>query len=145
MAELDLNVSDFEQQNEQQTFTPIPTGDYIIALDRTEKKSSQSGTEYLEFAFTIMEGQYQGRKLWERFYIYNSKPGSVTFGKRMIASIVRATGKTQIHDTEELVGSTFLAHIVSETYNGQDRNTIKSYKPVPSLDSKPSDMSELPW
>lgn len=145
MAELNLNVNDWTN-SEQTGFSPLPTGDYILTLDKTEKKTAKSGTEYLEFAFTVADGQFKSRKLWERFYIYDtSKPKSVNYAKSIISQMVRATGKTQIHDTAELEGANFLAHVVCETYNGEQRNSVKSYNPVPSLSTSNVDTSAAPW
>lgn len=146
MAELNLNANDWKTPETQSGFAPIPTGDYIITLDKTEKKTAKSGTEYLEFAFTVADGQYKNRKLWERYYIYDtSKPKSVNYAKSLISQMVLATGKTQIRDTAELEGIAFLAHIVKETYNGDERNAIKSYKPVPSISTPSVDTSAAPW
>lgn len=145
MAELNLNVNDWTN-NDASGFEPLPTGDYLVTLDKTEKKTSKGGTEYLEFAFTVTDGQYKNRKHWERFYLYDtSKPKSINFAKTVIAQMVRAIGRDRISDTEELAGHTFRVHMVKETYNGEDRNSIKSYKPVPPLSAPAVDTSAAPW
>lgn len=145
MADFNLNINDPDAQNAG--FDLLPAGDYVVTLDRTEKKQTKNGKQYLEFAFSVIDGQYKNRKLWERFFIYEpEKPGSLVYAKRMIAQMLRALGKDSMTDTSELEGRNFLIHVkVDKNAEYGDRNVIQSYKPVPPVSVGNIDTSAAPW
>lgn len=144
MAQFNLNVNDPEAQAPE--FTPVPEGDYIVTLEKTEEKVAKTGKKFLEFSFRILEGQYSGRRVWERFYIYEpEKRGGIVYAKRMTRLMLEAQGLTEIRDTAELEGRNFLVTVKVDKNGDWERNVITNYNPVPKVEVKTADMKSAPW
>ena len=84
-------------------FDPIPAADYTAVIIDSEKKATKAGNgEYLELTWQIVEGEHEGRLLWQRINLQHPSERAVEFGHRMLSSICRAVGKMQIRDSSEL-------------------------------------------
>ena len=64
--------------SERQEFTPVPKGKYVATVTKamytTPQPYNDGNTEIqpkprVEWEYTIAEGQYEGRKLWDNSYI----------------------------------------------------------------------------
>ena len=78
MAE-EKNILFGEEFDQQQEFTLIDDGDYEVAIDKIEKRTSKAGNQCLNFTFVIrkdVDQKFQGRKL---FYTVTKKADD-TFG-----------------------------------------------------------------
>ena len=71
MATIDFDVSSYEAP--KSNFDPLPRGEYLAIVTENQMKATKSGTgEYLELVIQIVDGEFSGRKIWERLNIHNA-------------------------------------------------------------------------
>ena len=56
-------------------FTPLPNGDYTVAIIESEVRDTKDGTgKYASLKFEVMQGAHKGRWLWTNINIVNKSP-----------------------------------------------------------------------
>lgn len=84
---------------------PIPTAWYNAAMDESEMKATKDGTgAYLNARFNILDGQYQGRKVYALLNLKNLNPTAVEIAYKELSAICHAAGVIQCNDSAELHG-----------------------------------------
>lgn len=123
-------------------YTPIPDGDYVVAITNAEIKDTSSGGKMLVLDMEIQGGKHANRKVIERLNIVNSNETAVKIALRRLADISDSIGLKSLTDTEELIGKRLIAKISIEKGKGTyvdkygeikertDQNVIKKYSPV---------------
>lgn len=103
MAQLqhEFNVNDV---GERKGFDPIPAGVYSALILENEIKPTKNDGEMLVYTLEVQEGQYQGRKLYERLNIKNNSSDAQKIAYETLGEMVRACGLEKIRDTDELNG-----------------------------------------
>lgn len=128
MADLNnFNANDHEPND----FSPVPAGRYLAAITASEMKPTKAGNgSYLELEFEILEGEYKGRKLWDRLNLDNPNETAVKIAQGTLSAICRAVGVMQPRDSAELHGLplTVIVAVEKRQDNGEDSNRIKGYK-----------------
>lgn len=82
---------------------PLPTGWYNMAMDESEMKPTNDGTgAYLKVRFTVLDGQYQGRKVWEQLNLRNNNAQTVEIAQKQLSAICHAVGVLKPAKSEEL-------------------------------------------
>lgn len=125
-------------------FDPIPSGTYVAKVTDGELRESgpnskNPGSQYINWEFTIQEGEYQGRKQW----LNTSLLPQALFG---LKGLLAATGKFDVDgdldfDIEDVIGSDVAIVVKTKTYDDELRNEVKKVKPV---GESSSDSSLLP-
>ena len=101
MAGLGFSANDYEPH---QGFEPLPNGEYVAMITEEEIKQTKAGTgQYLKFTWTVMDGQYTGRKLWSNHNIINPNETAQQIGRQEISAIAHAIGRPAASTSEELV------------------------------------------
>lgn len=115
--------------------SPLPAGEYVIALVKSDQVQAKSGNgnSFIACEFEVKEGPAgvacEGRRLWTNLNLWNGNSQAVEFAQRELNSIMHACGKLRISDTEELHGIPMRA-MVGFDKGDRTRNAIKSYKPL---------------
>ncbi|MCD4830590.1 MAG: DUF669 domain-containing protein [Anaerohalosphaeraceae bacterium] len=101
MADLgNFNANEVEPTS---AFEPLPAGKYIATITASEMKPTKKGDgSYLELEFTVLEGNCQGRKTWDRLCINHPKDLTQKIAKGCLSAICRAVGVLQPGDSVEL-------------------------------------------
>jgi hypothetical protein len=69
MAKLDF-VFDPNTVEDRPDFSLFPVGEYIAEVTASDYKPTKSGNgKYIELEFTILDGEYAGRKYWDRLNV----------------------------------------------------------------------------
>ena len=103
-------------------YTPIPAGDYTVEVEKVENRTAKSGNEMLSLTFNVMEGEYEGRKIFD-LYLLTEKDLLLAVG-------VDTEGMVDL-DADDLVGEVFVANIEIQQSPGYDaQNRIKRHKPL---------------
>jgi hypothetical protein len=128
-------------------FDPIPAGRYQAKITDGELREAgpnakHTGSEYINWEFTISEGEYESRKLWQNTPWSHGdcdcgdwKPGSL-FGLKAIlkSSGVWTDDELDADDFEfeidDLIGSDFTLTVAVRDYQGEDVNDVKRVKPA---------------
>ena len=138
-----LNGFDASQVDPNASFDPVPEGKYLAAITESEMKPTKNGKgSYLQLAFTILEGNFQGRMLWARLNLNNPNATAVKIAKSELSSICHAIGVMQPRDSVELHNIPLLINVKVKKRNDNDEltNEIKGYE-VKSSASVPAGQS----
>ena len=60
-----IEKNDFEESE----FTPLPAGDYRVKVANVEKKTSQSGNDYVCMVMEVIDGEFTGRNIYNNFFL----------------------------------------------------------------------------
>lgn len=72
-------------------------------VSASQMKPTKTGDgSYLEITFEITEGEYRGRKLWDRLCINHPNSTTVKIARGNLSAICRAVGVMQPRDSVEL-------------------------------------------
>jgi hypothetical protein len=142
MANLGLNF-DATTVEPSAPIDVIPAGKYVAQIVNSEMRDTKSGSgQYLWLEIDIMDGQYKGRKLWDRLNLVNSNPQAAEIANRTLSAICHATGKMHITDSEQVHYIPMLIKVAVRP-SGVDKsgvqreaqNEIKGYEKVEGFSS----------
>lgn len=138
------------------SFEPIPVGDYTVVISETEMKDAKTGKgQYLQLVYTVLDGDYKGRKIFDRLNLINENVTASEIAQRALSSICRAVNVMHPKDSEELHDKPFVVKVgirpAKDDYNAS--NSVKGYSALDSVgpvaaakkeEKKPSS-SKRPW
>lgn len=127
----DLRGFDAQTVEPNDSFDPIPNGDYLCIITTSEMKPTKAGDgAYLELELEVIDGPYRGRKLWDRLNLNNANETTVRIAKGTLSAICRAVGVLQPTDSCELHDLPLVAKVACRKRDDTDEltNVIKSYK-----------------
>lgn len=82
---------------------PLPKGTYaVIVLDSVIKATKAGTGHYIELTMQVIEGQYAGRRHWERLNVSNPNKQAEDIAMARLQSICQAVGVPNMKDTGEL-------------------------------------------
>ena len=115
-----------------------------------------SGT-LLQLEFTVIEGEFKNRKIWDRLCIKHTNPQTVKIALANLSAICHATGVLKPQDSAELYHIPFFVTVKCKSdESGEIRNEVKSYAKYESpiklqttqpetYPQAPSDDTTPPW
>ena len=109
-------------------FELYPAGKYLVQIIASEMRPTKDGRgQYLYLELDILDGQFAGRKLFDRLNLVNDNPDTVDIAKRALSSICRATGQMQVKDSEQLHLIPMIADVRVRPPKGQygESNSIR--------------------
>jgi len=128
MATIDFDVSLYEAP--KSNFDPLPRGEYLAIVTENQMKATKSGTgEYLELVIQIVDGEFSGRKIWERLNIHNANEVAENIARAALKSISLACGIEAMSDTDMLNDFPFTI-ILDIDRKDPTRNRVMGYKPA---------------
>jgi len=84
-------------------FEVLPAGTYRAQIVESEMRVTRDGMgQFLWLMLDVLEGPYQGHKLFDQLNLVNSSPKTVEIAKRTLSAICHATDRMEIVDSEEL-------------------------------------------
>ena len=115
-----------------QSLEVLPPGQYPAQIVGSEIRSTKDGMgQYLFLEIDVLEGPYQGRKLFDRLNLVNANPQTVEIAQRTLSAICHATGRLQVQDSEELHLIPFTAVVqVQPPKNGYGESNKVRYQPL---------------
>ncbi len=122
---------DSNQHEDMASFEPIPADEYQMQITNSDLKvTSKKDGKYVKLEFTVMAGEFKGRKVWQNLNIINPSSQAVEIAQKELATICRACGKAQIQDTQELHGIPMFVKIGIKPPKGDypAGNKINGYK-----------------
>lgn len=112
---------------------PVPSGDYLcMIVDSEMKPTSRGDGTYLQLTMEILEGPYQGRKLFDRLNLQNPNAQAVEIAYRTLSAICHAVGVMQVNDSAQLHDKPLIAKVALKPPKGEygESNEVKGYKAV---------------
>jgi hypothetical protein len=129
MARLEFDAT---QVDPQVGFDPIPAGWYNAAIDESEMRATRDGTsDYLQLRYTVLDGQYVNRKLFERLHIKNANPVAREIAYKQLSAIAHAVGVLHVEDSQQLHGIPLKIKVrIRKDPDGfyDDQNDVRDYK-----------------
>jgi len=115
-------------------YQPLPVDRYKLAITDTVMKPTKANpsVSYLQVEMEIQEGQYQGRKMFNRLNLQHGDDKVRKIAQVELEKIATAIGKV-VQNHEDLRGTPFYADVVIEASKDaqySDSNRIKKYYPA---------------
>jgi hypothetical protein len=147
LSELSFDASTIEPQD---SFEPIPIGEYLAIITASELKDTKSGTgKYLQLVYDILEGEYKGRKIWERINVINSNVTAQEIGQRALSGVCRAVGIMNPNDSCQLhdIPLKIIVKIKPAVGEYAATNVISNHKPANENPKAPNKKASgvRPW
>ncbi|UYM14281.1 DUF669 domain-containing protein [Endozoicomonas euniceicola] len=129
MAGLGFTANEY---NPAQGFEPLPNGEYIAMISEAELKNTKAGTgQYIKFVWTVMDGEYSGRKVWSNHNIVNPNQTAQKIGREEISAIAHAIGRPDVNDTDHMINIPCKVSVVIKQETGRDpSNVIKKWEAI---------------
>jgi hypothetical protein len=146
----DLRGFDAAKVEPTAALDPLPAGKYPAVITDSEMKPNKAGTgSYLQLTFEVLDGTYQGRKLWARMNLDNPNAQAVQIAKAELSAVCRAVGVLAPNDSAELHDLPLVIHVkcVKRADSGELANEVKGYsrKDVAPAAPAPAAGSVPPW
>ena len=121
-------------------FDPLPAGKYLAAITATEMKPTKAGDgSYLQIEFTVLEGEYKERKVWDRLCLNHPNAQTVKIARGNLSSLCRAVGVMQPKDSVELhnLPLVITVKVKKREDTGELTNEVKGYAKKDSAAGQP--------
>lgn len=144
MAQLNGSFDSGQHDDMNNSFEPIPAGEYMAMVKESDIKTTAKGNgKYIKLKFEIIQGEFKGRFIWTNLNIINPNPVAVEIAQKELATLCRAVGKAVIQDTNQLHGIPFKMKIKIKPAKGDypAGNEPVGYSPATVMSS--ADPSEV--
>jgi hypothetical protein len=127
MAQLNFDASKVDPSV---PFEAVPSDKYTAEISKSELKPTKSGDgSYLEIEYTILEGEYKGRKVWDRLCLNHQTQKTVEIARANLSAICHAVGILKPRDSSELhnIPLTITVKAKRDDSTGNIFNEVKGY------------------
>lgn len=110
-------------------------GWYQVAVAGVWKRPTDTGSVAVKVKFVITEeGDFEDVELWDQFVVEGASDEGEHVARRRLARLMRASGIAVEPNVDiplsSLEGLGLTVNIVPETFKGQSRARVKSYRPA---------------
>ena len=144
-----FNAAEVEPQG---SFEPIPAGWYTAMITDSEFKPTKNGNgEYLQLRLDVIEGEHEGRVLFDRLNLNNPNQTAVEIAQRQLSAICRAVGVMTPQDSNDLHDKPLKVKVsIRPAGNGYEAsNEVKAYEAVDGGQPAPAQSgggaAKKPW
>jgi hypothetical protein len=144
MGNLDFNQSDYQPRSEMGA---VPAGKYRCRIEDTERKDTKPDpknpnkpeAQYLQITHVITEGEYKGRKIFDRLNLWIAQGGqwvrrtddAGTIAGQAMSELLAALGMATIRNHEELRNKALVVKVkVRKSDEYGDSNDVQNYYPA---------------
>lgn len=149
MAQFNFNAS-AHQATATPARSPLPKGTYsAIVMDSSIKPTKAGDGQYIELVLQVIDGQYAGRRVWERLNVSNPNKKAEDIALSALQSLCNAVGVTVLNDTTQLHDKPF-ALVLDIDRKEPDRNRVMGYQSAawadaPKQTAPAAASSKKPW
>jgi hypothetical protein len=120
-------------------YTTLPEGQYLVEITQSLYKQTKAGDgNYLEFEYTVLDGELKGSLYWDRLCLEHPSPKATKRANAALSAICHAIGVMTFHDTIELHHLPFVITIKNKINSeGNSSAEIAGYAPRPSFAAAP--------
>lgn len=127
---MDLNGFNAMAIEPQTSYEPMPADWYKCVITNTEEKPTkkQNGS-YLQLDIEVIEGEFAGRKVFDRLNLNNPNSAAVEIAQRTLSSICRAIDVPNPKNSSELLDKPLMVKVAVKPADGQysASNEVKGY------------------
>ena len=134
MGNLDFNQNEYEPRKE---IGAVPAGKYRCRIEETERKDTKNhDAQYLQITHVITEGEYKGRKIFDRLNLWVAQGGqwvrrtdeAGNIAGQAMSELLAALGMATIRNHEELRGKSLVVKVkVRKNEEYGDSNDVQNY------------------
>lgn len=109
---------------------PLPVGVYPVQVTAIEKKPTNDGQGWRVAAtYTVLEGPYQGRQIFEGFNLGNKNPQTVEIAQKDFSALCHVTGVLSPRNLDEFKNKPFQVKLrIAPAKDGYDAsNKVSQY------------------
>ena len=136
-------------------YTVLPEGQYLVEITQSQNKQTKAGDgSYLEFEYTVIDGDHKGSHHWDRLCLEHPSPKAVSRAFAALSAICHAVGVLKFENTFELHHIPFqitvrnrtdeTGRVSAEVAGYAQRPVIQSQFTAPSPESSAA-RSSSPW
>lgn len=136
MAELNFDSDSIEPTG---NFEPLPLGEFLVMISASEMKPTKNGEgQYLQLTYDVIEGEYKGRKVFDRLNLVNKNEQAQEIAQRSLSAICRCVGVLHPKNSEELHDKPMVIKVGIRPASGefQASNVVKAYSRTDGKDLK---------
>jgi hypothetical protein len=137
MAELNFDSDSIEPTG---NFEPLPLGEFLVVISASEMKPTKNGKgKYLQLTYDVIsEGEYKGRKVFDRLNLVNENEQAQEIAQRSLSAICRCVGVLHPKNSEELHDKPMVIKVGIRPASGefQASNVVKGYSRTDGKDLK---------
>jgi hypothetical protein len=140
----DLDWEDIDE-NKASAGVPLPIGQYLVSIIDSETRDNSNGTgDYLSITYEVIEGEHQGRKIFENLTLNHTNQQAVDIGRAKLKRLVKTVGFNGISDSSELHGQNLTVKVGQRKRKdtGDLANEIKAY--LPAVGAEPAPQKQEP-
>ena len=133
-------------------YTVLPEGQYLVEITQSQYKQTKAGDgNYLEFEYTVLDGEQKGSLHWDRLCLEHPSPKATRRAHAALSAICHSVGVMNFRDTVELHHLPFQITVKNKTDDaGRVNAEIIGYAPRPTFVSqqepeKPTNQGPAPW
>jgi len=128
-----MNLDGFnaEEIEPRQSFDLLPAGKYRVVISESEEKQTKKGDgSYLSLTMTVLDGEHEGRKLFDRLNLNNPNDVAAGIARQTLSAICRAVGVMKPDSSSDLHDIPLVAvvKIVPPKDNYEAKNEVKGYE-----------------
>lgn len=126
---------DASQVEPNRPYEPLPAGEYRVQIIESNYRENEStGSKYVELVMEVLDGEFTGRKHFERLSLWHENSTVVDIAQRTLSAICRAVGVMQVSNTQalEFKPMGMKARVTKRKDNGEWQNQM-SYLPEAEL------------
>lgn len=124
--------SDFKEFNDME-FKPLPPGDYPVVIDKSEVKTTSSGTgSYINLTLKVVGSNHTGRLIFDRITTRNQSVQAQQIGDKRMQQLRIACGIPVLTDDQQLLQKQLIVTVgIEPAKDGYDaKNNVKKYIPL---------------
>jgi hypothetical protein len=139
----------YNPENTGGGYEPLPPGEYIAqAIEATIAPPKSGNGLGLTLVWKVLEGEHEGRQIWENISFLHPKAGAQWHGQKMLNAIIAATGApTPLQSAEPLLFVPCRIGIAIETDKDgvyPDKNRITKVSPLGNNETAEASPSPAP-
>ena len=127
MAKIGFNAATVEPTA---AYDVLPADKYLAMAIASELKPTKTGSgEYLQLTFEVIDGQFKGRKIFDRLNIRNSNKTAEDIAQRALSALCHAVGVIELDDSDQLHDKPVVLDVAIDPAKGEyaASNRVKGY------------------
>ena len=136
---MDLSNYNIHEVEPMGTFEPLPADWYrCVIADTEERETKKQDGSYLMLTIEVIDGKYQGRKIFDRLNLQNKNPVAVDIARRSLASIAKAIN-VDPKNSSDLIDIPLMVKVAVKPADGQysASNEVQGYDAAGATASAP--------
>lgn len=129
MAQFSFDARSYEP-SASPTRSPLPRAEYpAIVIDSALKTTKAGDGQYIELTIQVIDGEYSGRRIWDRLNVNNPNKGAEDTAKGALKSLCAACRVDELVDTAQLHDLPFTLSLDLDRKD-PSRNRVMAYLPA---------------